>query len=117
MGAPSIDGGMTADEHEKLLSDERKYQKEEEDRRRTMAIQDEKDREARAEAERDRLAREEELLIAEANLAEQAVIDEGDAAEKDKEKGKIRNLDFFTALDKGVTSTKPAAPYKDTKPK
>jgi len=116
MGAPKIDGGMTAAEQEKLLADERKYQKEEEERRRTMAIQDEKDREARAEAERDRLAREEDLLIAEANLAEQTVIDEGDAAAKAKEKGKISNLDFFTALDKGVTSTK-TSPYKDTKPK
>ena len=63
-GRPKVLGGMSAAEHEKLLADERRYQKEQEDFRRAQALQDEKDRIQRAADEKDRIAAEEQARIA-----------------------------------------------------
>ena len=108
-GRPKIQGGMSAAEHEKLLADERRYQKEQEDFRRAQALQDEKDRIQRAADEKDRIAAEELARIANIKDQEAKAVVEGEGEQSARDKNKIKNLDFFTALGTGVVNqgTKP----------
>jgi hypothetical protein len=103
-GKTKISGGMSAAEHEKLLADERRYQKEQEDFRRAQALQDEKDRMQRAADEKDRLAAEEQARIANIKDQEAMAVTEGEGQDAANDKQKIKNLDFFTALGTGVVN-------------
>jgi hypothetical protein len=108
-GAPTIQGGMTADEQRALLAEEREFQAQEEEKRRQQAIQDELDRERRAKEEKERLAAEEARRLMEINAAEEAVIAESEGQKKQKEKTKL-DTSFTEALLKGLGSGKEVKP-------
>lgn len=103
MGAPSISGGMTMEEQQKLLADERQFQDEQEAKRRAQALDEEKQREERARLEQERLAQEEAQRIAGINKAEKAVIDESKAQSTEK-KSAMSKVSFYEALGKGVVN-------------
>lgn len=70
-GAPKISGGMTFEEQQKLLKEEREFQKQQEDERRAAAEKAEADRIAKEEAERARIKAEEEARLAEIAASEE----------------------------------------------
>lgn len=106
-GSPKISGGMTASEQRELLAEERMFQQEQEERRRLMAEEEENRRVAREEAERQRVAAVEAEKVAAANRAEEALIEEAEELEDEKEKKGVMALTFFEALNKGVTTQRP----------
>jgi hypothetical protein len=104
MGAPSISGGMTADEQRKLLAEERQFQQEQEDKRRAMALEEEERRKREAEADRERLAAEEAARIESVNKAENAVIEEEKSLNENRPKPLMSKVSFYEALGKGMSA-------------
>lgn len=106
MGSPQISGGMTALEQRELLAEERAFQAEQEEKRRAQILEDERRREEMARLEQERIEAEEAEKIAEANLAEQQIIEEEEEQRKQK-KSDLSKVSFYEALGKGMTTEKP----------
>lgn len=114
-GKPKIQGGMTATEQQKVIQEERNYQKQEELARREAAIKAEEDRVRRETEERARIKAEEEKRLKEMAEAEALTASEaarrgsgvsrgqGDEEEESSISGLTNRLfDFYSALYSGM---------------
>jgi membrane protein involved in colicin uptake len=109
-GAPRISGGMTFAEQQKLLQEERTFQKQQEDERRAAAEKAEADRIAREEAERARIKAEEEARLAgiaasEEKAAKEAAYlgqQESEASSATATGATTKLFDFYSALYSGM---------------
>jgi hypothetical protein len=110
-GSPKIDGGMTLNEQQTLMREEREFQKQQEVERRAAAEATEARRVQREAADRDRLKREEEAAIMQSTQAEQTAIDEAAAQTEAQTKGTVgaanaQSLDFLGSLYTGINVNK-----------
>jgi hypothetical protein len=106
-GSPKISGGMTYDEQQKLMADEREFQKQQEAERRQAAEDAETRRVAREQAERTKAKAEEQAAVQEATQAEQEAILEAQAQTEATQSGSIQGsntkaLDFYSSLYNGI---------------
>lgn len=109
MGAPKIQGGMTYQEQQKLLKEERDFQKQQEDERRAAAEKAEADRVAKEEAERLRMKAEEEARLAEiADAEKKAAKESAYLAQQESEAAgttagaTTKLFDFYSSLYSGM---------------
>ena len=108
MGAsPKIQGGMTYAEQQKLMQDERDFQKQQEAERQKAAADAETQRVAREAADRASIKAKEQAAIQETSQAEQEAILESQAqtyssASKGISGSNTKALDFYSSLYTGV---------------
>lgn len=107
-GKPTISGGMTYAEQQKLMSDEREFQKQQEAERIKAAQDAETQRQAREQADRERIKAQENVASQETTLAEQEAILEAKAQTDSQDARSIQGsntkaLDFYSSLYKGVS--------------
>jgi hypothetical protein len=107
-GSPKISGGMTFAEQQKLMADEREFQRQQEAERIKAAQDAETQRQAREKAERERIKAQENIATQEATQAEQEAILEAQAQTDAEQARSIQGsntkaLDFYSSLYKGVS--------------
>ena len=109
-GGPKISGGMTFAEQQKLMQEERDFQKQQEAERRAAAEKAEADRIAREEAERARIKAEEEARLAAIASAEEKAAkeaaylgqQESEASSATSTGATTKLFDFYSALYSGM---------------
>jgi membrane protein involved in colicin uptake len=109
-GSPKISGGMTYAEQQKLMQEEREFQKQQEAERRAYAEQEEAKRIAREEAERARIKSEEEARLAEIAASEEKAAkeaaylgqQESEASSATATGATTKLFDFYSALYSGM---------------
>jgi hypothetical protein len=109
-GSPKISGGMTYAEQQKLMQEEREFQKQQEAERRAYAEQEEAKRIAREEAERARIKAEEEARLAEIAASEEKAAkeaaylgqQESEASSATATGATTKLFDFYSALYSGM---------------